>query len=56
MDVDFWSANVRFAWLTRAGTGLFIVYNEAQGFESLSGPIRRELIVKFNYLVTIFGG
>jgi hypothetical protein len=55
-QIDTWSANVRFAWLNRAGTGLFVVYNEAQGFDSLSGPLRRELIVKFNYMFTVWGG
>ena len=56
LQVDTWSANVRFAWLNRAGTGLFIVYNEAQGFSSLSGPLSRALIVKFNYMLTLWGG
>jgi hypothetical protein len=55
-QVDTWSANIRFAWLNRAGTGLFIVYNEAQGFDSQSGPLGRQLIVKFNYMFTIRGG
>jgi hypothetical protein len=55
-QVDIWSANIRFAWLNRAGTGLFVVYNEAQGFDSLSGPLQRQLIVKFNYMFTIWGG
>jgi hypothetical protein len=55
-QIDTWSANVRFAWLNRAGTGLFIVYNEAQGFSSLSGPLSRALIVKFNYMLTLWGG
>ena len=55
-QIDIWSANIRFAWLNRAGTGLFIVYNEAQGFSSLNGPLSRALIVKFNYMFTILGG
>jgi hypothetical protein len=55
-QIDTWSANVRFAWLNRAGTGLFIVYNESQGFDSLSGPLRRELIVKLNYVFMLWGG
>lgn len=55
-QIDTWSANVRFAWLNRAGTGLFVVYNETQGFDSLSGPLRRELIVKLNYMFTLWGG
>ncbi|UCC81907.1 MAG: carbohydrate binding family 9 domain-containing protein [Gemmatimonadota bacterium] len=55
-QIDICSANVRFAWLNRAGTGLFVVYNEAQGFDSLSGPLQRQLIVKFNYMFTLWGG
>ena len=46
-QIDTWSANVRFGWLNTAGTGLFVVYNEAQGFDALSGPQARGLIVKF---------
>ena len=46
-QIDTWSANVRFGWLTTAGTGLFVVYNGSQGFDSLAGPQGRSLIIKF---------
>jgi hypothetical protein len=51
-----WSANIRFARLNRAGTGFFFVYNEAQGVNSLSGPFRRQLILKFNHDFNLWGG
>jgi hypothetical protein len=41
-----WSANLRFGWLSRAGTGLFVVYNEGQGLNGL-GPISRSFIIKY---------
>jgi len=44
---DTWSGNVRFGWLNRAGTGLFLVYNEQQRAGELSGPMDRGFIVKY---------
>jgi hypothetical protein len=44
---DIWSGNVRFGWLDRAGTGLFIVYNERQILDDIAGPLERSLLVKF---------
>ncbi len=47
------SSNIRFGWLTTAGTGLFVVYNDLEHVGSLSrtgidgGPLERALIVKF---------
>ena len=44
------TANARFGWLSTAGTGLFIVYNEGQiadGFFRWSQPQARSLIVKY---------
>ncbi len=49
-QADVFSANVRFAWLNTAGTGLFIVYNEAQeadGVFSWTRPQVRSFVVKF---------
>ncbi|MSR35610.1 MAG: hydrolase [Gemmatimonadetes bacterium] len=51
-----WSANLRFGWLSTAGTGLFVVYNQAHGVDSLSGPLNRSLIVKYSRRFTVFGG
>jgi hypothetical protein len=46
-QADTWSANVRFGWLNTAGTGLFLVYNDTQGIDTLDGPIHRSIILKF---------
>ena len=45
---DNWSANLRFGWLSTAGTGLFVVYNQTYGVDSLSGPLNRSLIIKYS--------
>jgi hypothetical protein len=54
--VDTWSANVRFGWLDTAGTGLFVVLNTAQGFNTLEGPLARSFIIKYNRQFNIWGG
>ena len=41
-----WSTNLRFHMLETAGTGLFVVYNDTEGFDGL-GPINRAFIVKY---------
>jgi hypothetical protein len=46
-QAEQWSGNLRFGWLNTAGTGLFVVYNEAQRTRTPVGPLRRGLIVKF---------
>ncbi len=55
-QLDRWSANVRFGWLNTAGTGLFVVYNDVQGIEDLSGTLGRSLIVKFTRQFNVLGG
>ena len=42
-----WSGNFRFGWLSTAGTGLYVVYNETQLLEGL-GPVNRNLVVKYS--------
>src|SRR6266540_1632059 len=45
-----WTANARFGWLSTAGTGLFVVFNEgreAEGFFQWDRPQARSLIVKY---------
>ena len=49
-QVDAWTANARFGWLSTAGTGLFVVFNEgqeAEGFFRWNRPQSRSLIVKY---------
>ena len=44
------SANVRFAWLNTAGTGLFIVFNDAEeatGLVNWTRPQSRSFVIKF---------
>ena len=45
-----WTANARFAWLNTAGTGLFIVFNdaeEAEGIANWTRPQARSLTIKY---------
>jgi hypothetical protein len=45
-----WTANARFAWLSTAGTGLFVVVNdgeEAAGFFNWGRPQSRSLVIKY---------
>ena len=48
---DIWSSNIRFALLSDANTGLFIVYNDTQGlgFEQPTG-VGRSLTIKYSRL------
>ena len=67
-QLDSWSANLRFGWLNTAGTGLFIVYNDVQGFDfpdglnpdggrfMESGTLARSFIVKFTKQFNVLGG
>jgi len=48
-----WSTNLRFAWLSAGGAGLFLVYNETQELDGL-GPINRSFIVKFARQFDVF--
>ena len=50
-QAQVWAANARFSWLSTAGNGFFIVYNEgraADGFFQLNEPQARSLIVKYS--------
>ena len=45
-----WTANARFGWLSTAGTGLFVVFNDAEqadGPFSWGRPLTRSLVVKY---------
>jgi hypothetical protein len=52
---DAWSTNVRFGWLDDAGSGLFVVYNQANGFDSLERdtPLNRALTIKYSRLFDV---
>jgi hypothetical protein len=48
---DIWAANLRFAWLRTASTGLYVVYNELQEINGVATEIpNRSLTIKYSYL------
>ena len=52
---ESWSANVRFGWLSTAGTGLFVVWNQTNGIDAASGPLNRALTIKYSRQFTVWG-
>ncbi|MCC7002263.1 MAG: carbohydrate binding family 9 domain-containing protein [Gemmatimonadaceae bacterium] len=49
---EVFTANLRFAWLNTAGTGLFVVFNDGESADSFTRwrlPIQRSLTVKYSY-------
>ena len=49
-QVHVWTANARFSWLNTAGTGLFVVFNDAEqadGFFNWKRPTTHAFTVKF---------
>ena len=49
-NIDQWQSNIRFNYLFTANTGLFVVYNDAQGLgNELMGPQNRSFIVKYTH-------
>ncbi len=51
---EIWSANLRFGWLHRANTGLFVVYNDTDDTGIRGRPITgRSLIVKVSRLIDL---
>ncbi|MCH8820713.1 MAG: hypothetical protein IIB03_10415, partial [Acidobacteria bacterium] len=48
---DLWSMNLRFGWLQAANAGLFLVYNDTRGIETMRDTISdRSLLLKFSWL------
>jgi hypothetical protein len=60
-ESENFGSNIRFGWLNTAGTGLYIVYNDAEHFGSLErtgyerGPMQRQFIIKYNQMFNIGG-
>ncbi|MEZ4699033.1 MAG: DUF5916 domain-containing protein [Rhodothermales bacterium] len=52
---DLWSANFRFGWVQTAGTGLFIVFNQTNGFDRLllPGVDSQTVVVKYSRLFNV---
>jgi hypothetical protein len=52
---EIWSTNLRFGWLQRANTGLFVVYNDTDDLALPGEPlVGRSLIVKFSRLIDLY--
>ena len=49
---DLLSTNLRFAWLTSADTGLYLVYNEVDDRDGFVKP-RKEFIIKFSHILDV---
>jgi hypothetical protein len=47
-----WSTNLRFNWQRDAATGLYVVYNDTEGFSGF-GPVNRAFIVKYSHLFDV---
>jgi hypothetical protein len=52
---DIWSSNIRFSWLDDAGSGLFVVFNQANGFDTLERdtPLNRAFVIKYSKLLNV---
>jgi len=49
------SLNLRYSWLRTANTGLFIVYNDTDGFGGYDGEQpNRSLLIKYSHLFNLF--
>jgi hypothetical protein len=48
-QLDSWSGNVRFGWVNRAGTGLYLVLNEVQESPLIGLAPDRALVAKFTH-------
>ena len=44
-----WSTNLRFTWQRTPTTGLYVVYNDTEGFDG-AGPIDRTFVIKYTHL------
>ena len=53
---DHVSSNLRFSWLRKANTGLYVVYDEINEFggDPVFARPDRSLIVKYSYLIDLF--
>jgi hypothetical protein len=52
---NLWSANFRLGWLQSAGTGLFVVFNQSQTFDTVLTPEAQHqtLIIKYSRLINV---
>ncbi|MBK8506443.1 MAG: carbohydrate binding family 9 domain-containing protein [Saprospiraceae bacterium] len=47
---EFWSTNIRFGWLQQANSGLFLVYNQLNGSQTI---LNRSFTLKYSYLIDV---
>ncbi len=54
------SYNIRFTWLRTAASGLYVVYNDTEGFDSAAsgsfngtGPVNRTFIIKYSHQIDV---
>ena len=51
---DLLSTNLRFSWLRKANTGLYVVFNDINGYDAYTGEQPdRSLIAKYTYMFDI---
>jgi hypothetical protein len=52
---DFFSTNLRFSWLRKANTGLYVVFNDIKGYDRYTGEVpNRSLVVKYTHMFDFF--
>jgi hypothetical protein len=52
---DFFSTNLRFSWLRKANTGLYVVLNDINGYDRYTGEQpNRSVIVKYTHMFDLF--
>jgi hypothetical protein len=52
---DFFSTNLRFSWLRKANTGLYVVLNDINGYDRYTGEQpNRGVIVKYTHMFDLF--
>ena len=51
---ETWGTNIRFSWLRKASSGLYLVYNEVDERGVGAPPTGRQLIVKYSHIFDLF--
>ena len=51
---ETWGTNIRFSWLRKASSGLYLVYNEVDERSVGAPPTGRQLIVKYSHIFDLF--
>ena len=51
---ETWGTNIRFSWLRKASSGLYVVYNEVDERGVGALPTGRQLILKYSHIFDLF--